>query len=194
MDMTSDDIFDLMARSGTGRYGLSAVSQIEHALQAAALARQRKLGDEMVIAALFHDLGHLLVGDDVNLAGQGVDDLHEETSAGVLERLYGGNVAEPVRLHVAAKRYLCGVNPGYYEKLSADSRESLILQGGPMSPDEIAAFDRLDYRAAALALRIIDDEAKVPGLATPCLDTYRPLAAKLEAAGPRSIERDCCRR
>lgn len=186
MDMTTDDIFDLMARRGTVRYGLSAVSQIEHALQSAALAAQRNLGDEMVIAALFHDLGHLLVGDDVNLAGQGVDDVHEEKSAGILEWLYGTNVAEPVRLHVAAKRYLCSVNPRYYEKLSADSRESLTLQGGPMSPHEIAAFDSLYHRAAALALRIIDDEAKAPGLATPGLETYRPLAARLEAAGRRS--------
>ena len=185
MAMTTDDVFDLMARRGTGRYGLSAVSQLEHALQSAALARQRNLGDEMVIAALLHDFGHLLVGDDVDLAGQGVDDLHEETSARALESLYGRNVAEPVRLHVAAKRYLCGVNPGYYDKLSADSRESLALQGGPMSPDEIAAFDRLEHRAAALALRIIDDEAKVPGLATPGLETYRPVATRLEleAAG-----------
>jgi predicted HD phosphohydrolase len=183
MDMTTDDLFDLMVSRGTGRYGLSAVSQLEHALQSAALAAQRNLGDAMVIAALFHDLGHLLVGDDVDLAGQGIDDVHEQTSARVLDSLYGRDIAEPVRLHVAAKRYLCGVNPDYFEKLSADSRESLALQGGPMSPQEIAAFDRLDHRAAALALRIIDDEAKIPGLATPGLETYRPLAARLEAAG-----------
>lgn len=180
MDMTTDDIFDLMARRGTGRYGLSDVSQIEHALQSAALAAQRNLGDAMVIAALFHDVGHLLAGDDVDLAGQGVDDAHEETSADILERLYGSSIAMPVRLHVAAKRYLCGVNPSYYEKLSEDSRQSLTLQGGPMSPAEISAFDRLDHRAAALALRIIDDEAKVPGLPSPDLETYRPLAKRLE--------------
>jgi predicted HD phosphohydrolase len=183
MDVTTEGLFDLMARRGGGRYGLSAVTQLEHALQSAALAAQRNLGDEMVIAALFHDLGHLLTGDDVDLAAQGIDDLHEETSARALASLYGRSVAEPVRLHVAAKRYLCGVNPDYFEKLSADSRESLALQGGPMSPQEIAAFDRLDHRAAALALRIIDDEAKIPGLATPGLETYRPLAARLEAAG-----------
>jgi predicted HD phosphohydrolase len=182
MDMTTGDIFELMARRGTGRYGLSAVSQIEHALQSAALAQERNLGDELIIAALFHDLGHLTVGDDVDLAAQGIDDVHEETSARILEGLYGCNVAEPVRLHVAAKRYLCGVNPAYYDKLSEDSRASLALQGGPMSPGEIAAFDRLEHRAAALALRIIDDEAKVAGLITPGLAAYRPIAARLEAA------------
>ncbi len=180
MDTTTDRIFDLLARRGTGRYGLSDVSQIEHALQSAALAVQRRLGDELVIAALLHDLGHLLVGDDVDLAGQGIDDRHEDAGARILEGLYGPGVAEPVRLHVAAKRYLCGVNPGYFDRLSEDSRTSLALQGGPMGADEIAAFDRLEHRAAALALRLIDDEAKVSGLATPGLEAYRATALRLE--------------
>ena len=87
-----------------------------------------------------------------------------------------------MRLHVAAKRYLCGANPGYYGKLSQDSKDSLALQGGPMTADELADLDRLEHRAAALALRIIDDEAKVEGLATPPLETYRRIAASLEAA------------
>jgi predicted HD phosphohydrolase len=181
IDMTADQIFDLMARRGMGRYGLSAVNQKEHALQSADIAVKRNLGDALVIAALFHDLGHLLVGDDVNLAERGVDDAHEEASANILEKLYGRCVAEPVRLHVAAKRYLCAVNPAYHDKLSEDSRQSLALQGGPMSGTEIAAFDKLEHHAAALVLRIIDDEAKVAGLDTPGLDFYRPIAARLEA-------------
>lgn len=185
MQMTSDALFDLMSRRGTGRYGLSAVTQLEHALQSAALAATRELGDEMVIAALFHDAGHLLVGEDQNLAEHGVDDLHEESSARLLEDLYGRNVAEPVRLHVAAKRYLCGANPAYFEKLSDDSRQSLALQGGPMSAAEMAVFDRLEHRAAALALRLIDDEAKVAGLPTPPLESYRPIAVRLEGAARR---------
>jgi phosphonate degradation associated HDIG domain protein len=177
---TTEGLFALLASRGSGRYGLSAVSQLEHALQSAALAARRNLGDELVIAALFHDVGHLLVGDDVDLAGQGVDDLHEQTSARALEKGYGPRVAEPVRLHVAAKRYLCGVDPAYYDKLSEDSRRSLALQGGPMTAAEIAAFDRLGHRAAALALRLIDDEAKVVGLATPGLDSYRDMAKRIE--------------
>jgi predicted HD phosphohydrolase len=181
MDMTTDDLFELMQSRGGGRYGLSDVTQLEHALQSAALAQRRNLGDELVIAALFHDLGHLLVGADVDLAGQGIDDVHEETSAAALAKLYGPCVTEPVRLHVAAKRYLCGVNPGYYDKLSEDSRRSLALQRGPMTAGEIAAFDRLDHRAAGLALRLIDDEAKVPGLVTPGLDGYREIAKRFEA-------------
>ena len=85
-----------------------------------------------------------------------------------------------MRLHVAAKRYLCAVNPAYYDKLSEDSRHSLRLQGGPMSATEVADFDRLEHRAAALCLRLIDDEAKVPGLATPRLDSYREIAGRIE--------------
>lgn len=178
--MTSDELFELMRSRGCGRYGLSAVNQLEHALQAAALAHKRQLGDEFVIAALLHDVGHLLAGDDIDLAGQGIDDEHEEASARVLEKLYGPGVVEPVRLHVAAKRYLCGSDPSYYDKLSEDSRQSLALQGGPMTADEIAVFDRLEHRAAALALRIIDDEAKVAGLATLSLETYREIAKRVE--------------
>jgi [1-hydroxy-2-(trimethylamino)ethyl]phosphonate dioxygenase len=182
MDLSTERIFQLLDSRGAGRYGLSAVTQKEHALQSADLATKRGLGDALVIAALFHDLGHLLVGDDLNLAEQGVDDLHEETSANALAKLFGNDVAEPVRLHVAAKRYLCAVNPAYYDKLSEDSRQSLLLQGGPMSPLEVAAFDKLDHRAAALALRLIDDEAKVAGLKTPGLESYRAMANHLQKA------------
>src|SRR5262245_39295163 len=180
MDLSTDRIFQLLENRGTGRYGLSSVTQKEHALQAATLAAQRGLGDQLVIAALFHDLGHLLVGEDVDLAQAGLDDLHEETSANALEALFGKDVSEPVRLHVAAKRYLCAVKPAYYDKLSEDSRRSLALQGGPMSPTEVAAFDALEHRAAALALRIIDDEAKVAGLHTPPLASYRAVASRLQ--------------
>ncbi len=182
MQLTTGTVFDLMANRGTGLYGLSAVTQLEHALQSAALAHQRQLGDALVIAALLHDVGHLVVGEDVNLAAEGIDDLHEEAAAKALVGIYGSGVAEPVRLHVAAKRYLCGANPDYYGKLSQDSKDSLALQGGPMTAEEIAAFDRLEHRSAALALRIIDDEAKVAGLTTPPLETYRAMAARLEAA------------
>jgi phosphonate degradation associated HDIG domain protein len=180
MDLSMDRIFQVLEGRGSGRYGLSSVTQKEHALQAADLAAKRGLGDQLVIAALFHDVGHLLVGEDVDLAQAGLDDLHEVTSANALETLFGNSVSEPVRLHVAAKRYLCAVNPAYYDKLSEDSRRSLALQGGPMSPTEVAAFDSLEHRAAALALRIIDDEAKVAGVQTPPLDSYRAVAARLQ--------------
>src|SRR5215813_9101447 len=111
MNLSTEQIFHVLDRRGAGRYGLSAVTQKQHALQSAQLAAKRGLGDALVIAALFHDLGHLLVGDDVDLAERGIDDRHEETSATALEALFGRAVAEPVRLHVAAKRYLAPSTP-----------------------------------------------------------------------------------
>ena len=179
-DVSTDHLFRLLSERGGGRYGLSDVTQLDHALQAADLARRRRMGDELIVAALFHDVGHLVVDEDTNLAAAGIDDFHERTSSALLEPIYGPSVAEPVRLHVAAKRYLCGATPAYFKKLSQDSRLSLELQGGPMSPDEIEAFNALPYRASALALRLIDDEAKVPSLSTPGLESYRDLAMLLE--------------
>jgi predicted HD phosphohydrolase len=178
--MDSESLFDMLRDRGDGRYGLSDVTQLEHALQSAMLACERNLGDELIIAALMHDLGHLLVGEDVDLAAQGIDDRHENGGAQALAQVYGPGVAEPVRLHVAAKRYLCAANPDYYERLAEDSKASLDLQGGPMSPAEMADFDLLTFRSAALALRIIDDQAKIPKQKTPELGSYLSLAKRLE--------------
>ncbi len=175
-DLTLDRLFDRLARRGTGAYGLSDVSQLDHALQSAALAANAGLGAEFTIAALFHDVGHLVADDDVDLAAEGIDDRHEEASADALAALFGPAVSEPVRLHVAAKRYLCGAEPDYYEILSADSKRSLDLQGGPMSEREIKEFSAGPHFEAAIALRRIDDEAKQPGLEVPTLDTYRAMA------------------
>jgi len=136
----------------------------------------------VVAAALLHDLGHLLHDLPEDIAEQGIDGRHEEAGAAWLGGHFGPAVVDPVRLHVAAKRYLCAVNPAYYDKLSEDSRQSLLLQGGPMSAAEVAAFDKLEHRAAALALRMIDDEAKVAGLQPPGLESYRAMARRLHAA------------
>ncbi len=123
-------------------------------------------------------MGHLVADEDVDLAAQGIDDRHEEASADVLLPLFGPEVAEPVRLHVASKRYLCTVEPDYYGKLSADSVQSLKLQGGLMSEDEVRAFEALPGHEHGVALRRIDDAAKVPGLDVPPLDSYRETARR----------------
>ncbi len=177
-DITLETLFDRLATRGTGAYGLSDVNQLEHALQSAALAAAENRGDGFTIAALFHDVGHLVADEDVDLAAQGIDDRHEEASADVLLPLFGPEVAEPVRLHVASKRYLCTVEPDYYGKLSADSVQSLKLQGGLMSEDEVRAFEALPGHEHGVALRRIDDAAKVPGLDVPPLDSYRETARR----------------
>lgn len=174
-----DILFDRLARRGNGAYGLSDVTQLEHALQSADLAGRQGLGDRMVIAALFHDVGHMFTEEDVDLAGQGIDDAHEEAGAQILEDLFGPDVAEPVRLHVASKRYLCTVEQDYFDKLSEDSVRSLELQGGRMSPAEVAAFEAGAHYRDAIALRRIDDAAKIPGKAVAGIESYRPVAERI---------------
>lgn len=174
--ITIDLLFERLATRGTGLYGLSDVTQLEHALQSAALASEQGMSNQMVIAALFHDVGHLVFDADTNLAADGIDDKHEYASADALRPLFGDAVAEPVLLHVASKRYLCSTESDYYDKLAEDSRVSLELQGGLMRDEEIAAFEKNPYYSDGVALRRIDDQAKVSGLAVPPLDTYRATA------------------
>jgi predicted HD phosphohydrolase len=93
--------------------------------------------------------------------------------AAYLGDLYSRAVTAPIALHVRAKRYLCAVDPSYHAGLSAGSQRSLVLQGGPMTADEVAAFERLNGADDAVRLRRWDDEGKVVGLAVPGLEAYR---------------------
>ncbi len=171
---TVDTIVDLIGGKGQRQYGLSSVNQRAHALQAALLAEQAGCDDALIVAALVHDIGHMVhdLGEDP--AADGIDDRHEELGAVWLENRFGPAVTEPVRLHVAAKRYLCGTEADYFGRLSPDSVRSLALQGGPMSPAEIAAFEALPHHEAAVKLRRFDESAKVKGLATPDVEHYVP--------------------
>ena len=128
-------------------------------------------------------MGHLLDGQDEDLATRGIDGHHEEAGSAWLARHFGPEVIEPIRLHVAAKRYLCAVDPAYLAGLSPASRLSLSVQGGPMDAEERAAFEANPYHRDALRLRHWDDTAKVPGLDVPGLGHYRD---RLEAAAQAS--------
>jgi gamma-butyrobetaine dioxygenase len=155
------------------RYPGELVTQWEHALQTAALAQQARASDALVTAALLHDIGHL---DDewVDAAwgAPGQDGQHEMRGAHLLAGLFGPEVTEPIRLHVQAKRYLVSGPNGYASKLSADSQRSLALQGGPMTPEEMAAFDLNPHAADALRLRCWDDLAKDPTIQAPPLQSF----------------------
>jgi phosphonate degradation associated HDIG domain protein len=168
------EILELFAARGDSGYGGEAVSQREHALQAAHFARQAGASPALVVAALLHDVGHLLHDLPEDAPDRGMDDRHEELAARWLAARFGPEVVEPARLHVAAKRYLCAVEPGYHEALSAPSKLSLRLQGGPMSPDEAGRFRASPHGEAAVLLRRCDDSAKVPDLAVPGLEAYVP--------------------
>jgi [1-hydroxy-2-(trimethylamino)ethyl]phosphonate dioxygenase len=168
-----DSIFRMFAMGGHASYFGEAVSQKEHALQTAHLAELASAPDSLVVAALLHDVGHLLHGLTETIAYEGVDARHEEGGAVWLERSFGPEVVDPIRLHVAAKRYLCTVDATYFTHLSPASRQSLQLQGGPFLPGDVLRFEEERYHQDAVALRRWDDLAKVPGLSVLGLEHYR---------------------
>ena len=179
-----DEILDIYSTKATGRYGLSDVNQLQHALQAAALAERDGEPASMIVAALVHDIGHMVhdLGDDP--AKDGVDDLHEVRGAEFLALHFGPEVVEPVRLHVPAKRYLCAVDPTYFSRLSEDSVRSLSLQGGPMTAAEVSEFERLPFASAAVRLRRLDEAAKDPHAETPPVTHFMPYVASCIAGSP----------
>lgn len=177
--MPIDELFRLFAVRGEAAYGGEAVSQAQHALQAADLARRAGAAPTLIAAALLHDVGHLLGDGDEGRAEQGVDAAHERLGADWLAARFRPETVEPVRLHVAAKRYLCATKAEYFARLSPGSVLSLGLQGGPMSAEEARAFEAGPYWRDALRLRAWDEAAKVPGAATAPLESHR---AVLEAS------------
>jgi gamma-butyrobetaine dioxygenase len=171
------------SQAGQAYFG-EAVSVAVHMLQAGALAEAAGAPEALVAAALLHDVGHARdeARDDDD---HQTDHRHEETGADWLAQWFPPEVTEPVRLHVAAKRYLCATEPGYFAGLSPASVRSLALQGGPMAPDEARVFERSPYGQAALAVRRWDEAAKDPAAPTPAFDHFRPLLARLLRPGRR---------
>jgi phosphonate degradation associated HDIG domain protein len=177
-DPRLQEIAAIIAGRGTRRYGLSDVNQLQHALQAAWLAERNGDGDALVAAGLLHDIGHMVHELGENPAESGIDDKHEEYGQAWLAPRFGPEVTEPVRLHVAAKRYLCATEADYFAKLSEDSVLSLSLQGGPMSAEEVAAFRALPHHEDAVRLRRYDEQAKDPALVTPPIEHFLPFVAR----------------
>lgn len=153
-------------------YGYEPVSQLDHALQCAALAVNNHASDCLVTAALLHDIGHLLHDLPDESADFGVDDYHENLAYTYLSKYFPSDVSEPVRLHVQAKRYLCATESVYLESLSPASVQSLKLQGGVMTAAECSDFEKSPWFHSAIALRRWDDEAKIQGLKVPPVEQY----------------------
>jgi phosphonate degradation associated HDIG domain protein len=169
----------LFDERGEGQYGSERVTQRAHALQCASIAAREGATDALIVAALLHDVGHLVHDLGTDARRRGVDDEHEKRAADWLADAFGGEVVAPVRLHVAAKRWLCAVDPAYYEILSPASRRSLELQGGPFTATQAEAFGRAAHAQDAARLRRWDDAAKDPAATPPPLETYRPLVERL---------------
>jgi len=170
---TADRIMEILEMNGAAQYGDEAVSQLQHALQCAHLAECSGAPDSLVVAALLHDIGHLIhkLGEDA--AARGIDDRHEALGRKYLARWFGEDVTAPIGLHVDAKRWLCAADPAYFDTLSPASVRSLELQGGPFSEAEAAAFIAQPHAQDALAVRRWDEQAKDPGALTPGLERYR---------------------
>jgi phosphonate degradation associated HDIG domain protein len=185
MALTIDQIIHLYRTEGAARYGMEAIAQEQHALQCALLAEESGAGPELVAAALLHDLGHLLYQE----AAQGPerDDLHEYRALPFLRGEYGDAVLQPIRLHVAAKRFLCAIDRSCRDGLSPASRRSLELQGGPFTPEEVDKFLSDPYARDGIALRRWDDQAKDPMRTTPGWDHYRKVLAQANLRQPERI-------
>ena len=171
----AEEIFALFERRGAGAYYGESVSMTEHMLQAAYFAQAEGAPAALVVAALLHDVGHLIeiVPDDI--ADWTTDAHHEEVGGAWLARRFPASVSEPVRLHVPAKRYLCATDSAYFAKLSSASVVTLELQGGPMTREETACFEAESSYREAVRVRRWDDAGKVAGLSTPKLEDYREI-------------------
>jgi phosphonate degradation associated HDIG domain protein len=166
-----DQVRQMFSERGGSQYGGEAVTQLEHALQAAQLAEAAGADAPLIAAALLHDIGHLLHDRPDDAPTYRVDDAHEASAARWLAGWLPAETVEPVRLHVAAKR-LCATDRVYHSRLRPPSIQSLRLQGGPMSEAEASAFRASPFFKAAVRLRVWDEAAKVPGLQTPDVDHF----------------------
>jgi len=177
-------LFETLAIHGGSPYGAEPVSQLDHALQCAALAEEEGSPSAMIVAALLHDIGHLIHSGERDVRRRDVDDRHEVKGAALLSRWFGPEITEPIRLHVPAKRYLCAIDPEYYDGLSQGSRRSLGLQGDAFDSEAAKQFFATPYAEGAVRLRRWDDLAKVPNLDVPRLDHYsRCVERALSQAG-----------
>ncbi|MEQ5839608.1 HD domain-containing protein [Paraburkholderia acidicola] len=172
-------IGDIFARRGGEEYLGEGVTMAEHMLQAAHLVEQNGESDTVIVAALLHDIGHFTSEFGAFSMSDTQDNYHDAAGAVVVEQFFPRVVTDCVRLHVAAKRYLCAVDPGYFAKLSPASVHSLRLQGGPMTDEQVARFSQNPNLEDVIKVRLADDAGKVTGASTPDFAYYAPLVQRI---------------
>jgi phosphonate degradation associated HDIG domain protein len=170
---------DIFERRGGEEYLGEPVTMAEHMLQGACLAEQQGEDEEIIVATLLHDIGHFTSEFGTFSMQDTHDKYHEEAGAKVLEPFFPAIVIDCVRHHVAAKRYICATDPKYFGELSEASRHSLKLQGGPMSAEEVAEFEKRPNVQEIVKVRHLDDAGKVAGMVTPGFAHYAPMVQRV---------------
>ena len=178
---------DIFERRGGEEYLGEPVTMAEHMLQGATFAEKAGHREEIIVATLLHDIGHFTSEFGTFSMADTEDRFHEEAGAQVLEAFFPTIVTDCVRHHVAAKRYLCATRPAYFEQLSEASVHSLNLQGGPMSSEEVEAFEENPNVADIVAVRYLDDKGKEPNMATPGFAHFAPMVQRVVDAHCASL-------
>lgn len=170
-------LFALYEQHGNNEYIGEPVTILEHSVQSAQLAEAEGYDEEVILAALFHDIGHLMPMD----SHEDMDGLghlsHEKVGAAYLTEMgFSEKMAFLVNAHVAAKRYLCFAQPNYFQKLSEASKQTLVFQGGVMDANEAAAFKQHPLFNLSLRMRVWDEAAKETDQVMPDLAKYKQMA------------------
>jgi phosphonate degradation associated HDIG domain protein len=177
-----EEIEALYAERGRATYG-EGVTQLDHALQCATLAEAAGAAPSLIVAALLHDVGHMLEAE----GDMSTDDRHEITGARALKPLFDETVRAPIALHVSAKRWLCFKEKDYFAKLSAASKETLKLQGGKFNATQAAGFERHPHWRAAVELRRLDEAGKTPGAEVRSFAHFEPMMRALMVRPPELV-------
>ena len=181
-----DFLADIFARRGGEEYLGEPVTMAQHMLQAAYVAEQAGQSEEVIVAALLHDIGHFTSEFGTYSPDDTEDRHHEDAGGDVLAPFFPSRVVDCVRHHVAAKRYLCATRPEYFNKLSPASVHTLSLQGGPMQAHEVTAFERNTHLKDIIKVRVYDEAGKYAGMSTPTFAHYAPMLQRVVDAHNRS--------
>ncbi len=172
-------IAGIFERRGAEEYLGEPVTMAEHMLQGAYLAEADGAPEELVAAALLHDIGHFTSEFGAYSPDDVEDKHHDEAGGELLQHFFPPVIVDCVRLHVSAKRYLCATDPNYFSKLSPASVHTLSLQGGPMNAEEVAEFRRNPHHEQAVRVRLWDEGGKIAGLKTKSFRDYVPLLERV---------------